>query len=43
MSVVTYDRAAFMGCEASTGARIFQERQLFEALISKTARLQGGP
>ena len=43
MSVITYGRAAFMGCEESTEVQIFPERQLFKALILKSIHLQGSP
>lgn len=43
MSVITYKRAAFMGCEESTEVQIFQKRHLFNALMLKSIDLQGSP
>lgn len=43
MCVITYERAAFTGCEESTEVQTFQKSQLFKALILKSIHLAGKP
>lgn len=43
MSIITHERAAFMGYGNSTEGQIFGERQLLRALVLKGTHLQGSP
>lgn len=43
MSIISHERAAFMGCEKSTKGQILEGRQFLRALVLKSIHLQGSP